>query len=391
MVNKKRICVVTGSRAEYGLLRHLMDAIKASEWLSLQLIVTGMHLSPEFGSTYQEIEADGFRIDRKVEMLLSSDTPVGIGKSTGLGTIGMADAIDQLKPDMMLVLGDRFEVLAAVIAALYARIPVAHIHGGETTVGAFDEGIRHAITKMSHLHFVSTEQSRRRVIQLGENPRHVFHVGGLGVDAIRRLDWLSFEEVEQRVGISLSPRFLLITFHPVTLETSTAEQQFRELLAAISKLEDMKCVFTLSNADTDGRVISGLVKEFVGQRSDSAVAHVSLGQRNYLSAAKYAYAVVGNSSSGLLEVPSLGTPTINIGDRQKGRETAPSVISCNATSQEIFHSLTMLEDGSFQESIRAGTNPYERLGTVEEIVKTLETFSINESTVKKCFYDLPAS
>ena len=279
---KRRVCVVTGTRAEFGLLQRLMGLIQDHEALELQVIATGMHLSPEFGLTYREIEAAGFSIDRKIECLLSADTSSAVAKSMGLGLIGFADAYAALQPDLLVVLGDRFEILSAVSAALVSRIPVAHLHGGETTEGAFDEGIRHAITKMSHLHFVAADEYRNRVIQLGEQPERVFQVGGLGVDNITRLPLLSREALEESLGCTLARRNLLITFHPVTLEQATSEQQMQELLAALAVLPDTRLIFTLPNADTDSRVLIRMVQDFVATH-EQARAYTSLGQLRYLS------------------------------------------------------------------------------------------------------------
>jgi len=314
----RKICVITGTRAEYGLLRWVMQGIKDDPELTLQVIATGMHLSPEFGLTYREIEKDGFQIDRKVEMLTSSDTPVGIAKSMGLGLIGFAEALNELNPDLIVVLGDRFEIFAAVAAALVARMPVAHLHGGEITEGAFDEALRHSITKMSHLHFVAAEEYRQRVIQLGEQPERVFLVGGLGIDNIKRLKLLDRAELEASIDFQLGAKNLLITFHPVTLETSTAEDQMAELLAALAELKDTQLIFTMPNADTDGRALIKMVQQFVAEHPN-ARAYTSLGQLRYLSCAAQVDGVVGNSSSGLAEVPSFKKGTINIGDRQRGR------------------------------------------------------------------------
>ena len=314
----RKICIITGTRADYGLLRWVIQGIKDDPELTLQIIATGMHLSPEFGLTYQAIEQDGFQIDRKVEMLTSSDTAVGIAKSMGLGLIGFADALHELQPDLIVVLGDRFEIFAAVSAALVARIPVAHLHGGEATEGLIDEAIRHAITKMSHLHFVATEAYRQRVIQLGEQPDHVFLVGGLGIDNIKRLPLLDRATLEASLDFKLGYKNLLITFHPVTLETATAASQMEELLAALAELKDTQLIFTLPNADTDGRALIKMVEQFVVQHPN-ARAYTSLGQLRYLSCIAQVDGVVGNSSSGLAEVPSFKKGTINIGDRQRGR------------------------------------------------------------------------
>lgn len=384
---KRKICVVTGTRAEYGLLRWVMQGIKDDNELTLQVIATGMHLSPEYGLTYHEIERDGFRIDRKVEMLTSSDTPVGIAKSMGLGMIGFADALNELRPDLIVVLGDRFEIFAAVAAAMVARIPVAHLHGGEKTEGAFDEALRHSITKMSHLHFVAAEEYRRRVIQLGEQPERVFLVGGLGIDNIQRLKLLDRAELETSLDLKLGQKNLLITFHPVTLETATAADQMAELLAALGKLKDTQLIFTLPNADTDGRVLTKMVKQFVAQHLN-AHAYTSLGQLRYLSCIAHVDGVVGNSSSGLLEVPSLRKGTINIGDRQRGRLQAASVLNCQPTRQSIAAALERLYDTDFQASLSQVVNPYGEGGASEKVVQTIKNYAI-DGIAKKAFYDLP--
>ncbi len=357
----RKICVITGTRAEYGLLRWVMQGIKDDPELTLQIIATGMHLSPEFGLTYRDIEQDGFQIDRKVEMLTSSDTSVGIAKSMGLGLIGFADALHELKPDLIVVLGDRFEIFSAVSAALVARIPVAHLHGGELTEGAFDEAIRHSITKMSHLHFVAAKEYRNRVIQLGEQPDRIFLVGGLGIDNIKRLKLLGREELEASLDFELGSKNLLITFHPVTLETATASEQMAELLAALVELTDTQLIFTMPNADTDGRVMIKMVEEFVAQHTN-ARAYTSLGQLRYLSCVSHVDGVIGNSSSGLAEVPSFRKGTVNIGDRQRGRLRAASVINCDPTRKSIVNALKKMYSKDFQNylskdnKIRSGTS-----------------------------------
>jgi GDP/UDP-N,N'-diacetylbacillosamine 2-epimerase (hydrolysing) len=381
----RKICVITGTRAEYGLLRLVMQGVKHDPELALQVIVTGMHLSPEFGLTFHEIEKDGLKIDRKVEMLTSSDTPVGIAKSMGLGLIGFADAINDLKPDLIVVLGDRFEIFAAVAAALIARIPIAHIHGGETTQGAFDEALRHSITKMSHLHFVAAEEYRQRVIQLGEQPERVFLVGGLGVDSIKRLKLLDRAELETLLDFKFGKKNLLITFHPVTLETATAEDQMEELLEALSELKNTQLIFTLPNADTDGRVLMRMVKQFVAQHPN-ARAYTSLGQLRYLSCIAQVDGVVGNSSSGLAEVPSFKKGTINIGDRQRGRLRAESVIDCEPTRIGISAALERLYSADFQESLSQVFNPYGEGGASEKIIEIIKSVQL-ENILKKRFYD----
>jgi len=385
----RKICAITGTRAEYGLLRWLMQGIQDDPELALQIIATGMHLSPEFGLTYREIEQDGFRIDRKVEMLTSSDTPVGIAKSMGLGLIGFADALNELRPDLIVVLGDRFEIFAAVSAALVARIPVAHLHGGETTEGAFDEALRHSITKMSHLHFVAAEEYRRRVIQLGEQPERVFLVGGLGIDNIKRLKLLDRAALEASLDFTLGQKSLLITFHPVTLETATATDQMGELLAALAELQDTQLVFTMPNADTGGRTLIRMVEEFAAQHAN-ARAYTSLGQQRYLSCIAQVDGVVGNSSSGLIEVPSFGKGTINVGDRQRGRLRAASVINCEPNRSDIAAALEILYSADFQASLSQVTNPYGDGGASEKVLETIKHYSI-DGLVKKAFYDLPVS
>ena len=385
---KRKVCVVTGTRAEYGLLRWVIDGIAKSPVLELQLIATGMHLSPEFGLTVQEIEADCHRIDRKVEMLLSSDTSVGIIKSMGLGMIGFADALEELQPDLLLVLGDRFEIFAAASAALIARIPIAHIHGGEATEGLIDESIRHSITKMSHFHFVAAREYRWRVIQLGEEPDRVFQVGGLGVDNIMRLEPLSRNELEAAINFRFLSRNLLITFHPVTLEKNTSSYQMDQLLAALSELQDTGLIFTMPNADTDGRVLFEKIQSFCNESSNAQV-YTSLGQLRYLSCVRYVDAVVGNSSSGLAEVPSLKKATINIGDRQRGRLKATSVIDCDPNTLSISQAINRSYSSDFLNKLKTTENPYGGGGACSEIVNTLENISLNDSVFKKTFYDLP--
>ena len=382
----KKICVVTGTRAEYGLLRWVMEGISQSLELELQLIATGMHLSPEFGLTINVIENDGFHVDRKVEMLLSSDTAVGITKSMGLGIIGFADALEELKPDLMLVLGDRYEIFCAASAAMIAQIPIAHLHGGETTQGAFDEAIRHSITKMSHLHFVAAEEYRERVIQLGEEPERVFNVGGLGIDSILRLPLLTHEELETALDFKFHRRNLLITFHTVTLEQNTSAKQMDELLVALSELGNTGLIFTMPNADTGGRVLFRQIEDFCHSHSN-AKAHTSLGQLRYLSCIQHFDGMVGNSSSGLTEVPSFKKGTINIGDRQLGRLRATSVINCEPDRQAITAALSHLFSDEFQRQLPATKSPYGNGGASEAVVRILEHQPL-DNLLKKRFYDL---
>jgi len=383
----KKVCVITGTRAEYGLLYWLMKGIQSSKKLELQIVVTGMHLSPEFGLTYKQIEQDGFTINKKVEMLLSSDSEVGITKSMGLGLVGFADVFNDLKPDLIVVLGDRFEIFIAAAAAMIAKIPVAHLHGGETTEGAFDEPIRHSITKMSHLHFTATDEYRKRVIQLGEQPDRVFNVGAIGIDNINRLNLLSKKEFEESIQFKLGEKNLLVTFHPVTLENATSEVQFKNLLASIEKLDKTHIIFTKANADTDGRIINKMIDEYVANNIKSSVAFDSLGQLRYLSAMKFVDGVVGNSSSGILEAPSFKVGTVNIGDRQRGRIRASSVIDCLPTEEGISEALIKLFNEEFRQLFKQTISPFGEGGTAKKIMHVLESTSF-DGMLKKQFYDI---
>ena len=382
----KKICVVTGTRAEYGLLYWFLKEIESDKELQLQVIVTGMHLSPEFGLTYKEIEKE-FKINKKIEMLLSSDTSVGISKSMGLAQISFAESYDELKPDIVIVLGDRYEIFSATSAAMIARIPIAHIHGGEKTEGAFDESIRHSITKMSHLHFTATEEYKNRVIQLGEHPSRVFNVGGMGIENIKRLKLLSKDEFEKSIEFKLNIKNILVTFHPVTLENSTAKEQFQQLLDAIDELEDTNIIFTKANSDTDGRVINQMIDEYITKNFQKSVQFTSLGQLRYLSALQYVDAVVGNSSSGLAEAPSFKIGTINIGDRQKGRIKASSVIDCEPNKDSILKSFEKLYSKEFQETLKTTINPYGDGYASKKIVEILKNVDL-KNILKKSFYDL---
>ena len=383
----RKICVVTGTRAEFGLLYPLMQLIAGDPCLLLQVVATGMHLSPEFGLTYQEIEQSGIRIDKRVDMLLSSDSPVGIGKSVGLGVIGFADAIEELRPDLLLVLGDRFEILSTVIAALLARLPVAHIHGGEVTAGAIDDAIRHAITKMSHLHFVSTPEYQQRVIQLGEPPERVHCVGGLGVDAIVRTSFLDRAQLEQSLGVQLRKQNLLITFHPATLESESPGKQMTELLSALEGFDDAGLIFTFPNADAGGRELIAQIERFTAEHSN-ARAFASLGRLRYLSCMRHFDGVVGNSSSGILEAPSLHRGTVNIGSRQCGRIQAQSVINCPPNQTDIRNAIRKLLSQPFQETLSGIVSPYGTGGASARIVDLLKQVKL-EGLVAKTFFDLP--
>ena len=383
---KRKICVVSGSRADYGLLRWVMQGIKDDPNLTLQIIVTGMHLSPTFGLTYKEIETDGLDIDYKIETLNSLDAPIDIAESMAKGISGCAKAFDKLKPDLIIVLGDRFEIFAAASAALVARVPIAHIHGGETTVGAFDEAIRHSISKMSLLHFVAAEEYRNRVIQLGENPNNVHLVGGLGVDAINKVNLLPKRELEKQLGIQFLRRSLLVTFHPVTLEPETSENQMNELLSALSALRDVTLIFTLPNADTGGLKLIKIIEEFV-LVNENAFSFRSLGHQLYLSCLQQVDGVIGNSSSGLTEVPSFKKGTINIGDRQKGRLQSPSVINSEPIEVHISNAIKQLYSEEFQIGLQSAINPYGTGDASNRILEILRSDSL-DLQVKKKFHDL---
>jgi UDP-N-acetyl-D-glucosamine 2-epimerase, UDP-hydrolysing len=383
-MSERKLCVVTGTRAEYGILVPLLEKIQKSPEFSLQLVVTGTHLSPEFGLTCRMIEEDGYVPDRKVEMLLSSDTKTGVAKSVGLGVIGFADAFCELSPDLLILTGDRYEMLAAAQTALFARIPAAHIAGGDTTEGAFDEAIRHSITKMSHIHFVTNQQSWQRVRQLGENPVHIHNVGSLGIDRIKTLMPISRSELEKRLQFSLKARNLLISFHPVTLEENTSGRQFGELLEALHDLgPETGLIFTKPNADPGGREIILMLDDFVSRHPNSA-AYASLGDLVYLSLLPHVDAVVGNSSSGLYEVPSFQKPTVNIGDRQKGRLMAPSVLCCTPEKEEIGKALIRAFEMDCSETV----NPYGKGDSADCIVQILKGISDYKLLLKKQFYGM---
>ncbi|RQP21625.1 UDP-N-acetylglucosamine 2-epimerase [Piscinibacter terrae] len=382
-MTRKRICVVTGSRAEYGLLYWIIHDLREAAEVELQLVATGMHLSPEFGMTVRQIEADGFKVDKRVDMLLSSDTSGGVAKSVGLGVIGMSDALESLMPDVVLVLGDRFEILAAAQACLIHKIPLAHIAGGDVTEGAFDESIRHAITKMSHVHFVTNEDAAHRVRQMGEDPKRVHVVGSPGLDHLRRRPLLDRTELEGALGTSLGPRNLLVTFHPVTLSEDDGVGEFDELLRALSDTDPSTTIwFTRPNADTGGRRISNRLDQWAATQGDRVKVHTSLGQLRYLSLMAQADAVVGNSSSGLYEAPSLKVPTVNIGDRQGGRLSAASVIHCEPRHDAISAALRQ----ALALDCSATTNPYGDGHTAPRVVQALIDLPASALLLRKPFH-----
>ena len=382
----RKICVITGTRAEFGLLRPLIELIANDKELQLQLIATGMHLSPEFGYTLNEITDAGFVVDKKVECLLSSDSSIGVSKTIALAVSGFADALAELTPDLVVVLGDRTEILGAVIATAMANIPIAHLHGGETTEGAYDEAIRHSITKFSHLHFTSTEAYRKRVIQLGEHPDTVFNVGAIGLDAIKKLPLLDKASFEQAIGFKLKERNILITYHPVTLEKEAPIETFENILIALDELTNTALIFTHANSDKNGRIINKIITEYVSSHKDKAVEFKSLGQLRYLSALQFVDFVIGNSSSGMTEVPAFYIPTINIGDRQKGRINCESVINSNNSLEDIKKSITFALDKTFREKIQQQELLYGNGTAAEKILQIIKEH--NHISIKKSFYNI---
>ena len=385
----RKICVVTGTRAEYGLLSRLMRLIKESDQTELQIIATNMHLSPKYGNTYQEIEKDGFVIDKKIPILNEEkDDANATIKSMAKALSGFADAYDELKPDLVVVLGDRYEILAAATAALIECIPIAHIHGGEITEGAYDDAIRHSITKMSHLHFTSTEEYRRRVIQLGEQPERVFNVGALGVENITSIPLMAKEEVEESIGFMIDRNTILVTYHPVTLSRVDVKTLIKDFLSALQERTNLRIVFTMPNSDNGGSIISKEIEQFVARNNDRAICFKSLGIKRYLSLMKQVSAVVGNSSSGILEAPSFRIPTLNIGDRQTGRVAAESVYNCAPDRVSILTGLDFIFSDAFKEKAAHTVNPYDKSGTAEAIFNVIKSYPLNQLEHKH-FFDIP--
>ena len=384
---KKRICVVTGSRAEYGLFYPLLKRISGDASLDLQIVATGMHLSPAFGLTCKEIEKD-FKVTKKVETLLAADTSTAVTKSTGLGIMGFADTFNDLNPDMVVALGDRFEIFSAVVAAFMANIPVAHLYGGELTEGAFDDAIRHSITKMSRLHFTSTERYRQRVIQLGEHPQNVFTVGALGLVNVRSMPLLAKPALEKQLGFNFGEKTVLVTYHPVTLEHGSEKKSFTELLSALDTFANIKIIFTKPNADTNGHVISELIEAYAARHPENTRVFTSLGQLRYLSCLKHISAVVGNSSSGIIEAPSFGIPSVNIGNRQKGRIKPASVIDCPPRKDAIKSALDKAFSLAFRRLCKAVKNPYGTGHAAEKIHKIIKKRIPIIGDTSKSFYDM---
>jgi len=384
---RKVISILTATRAEYGLLKPIITKLRATQEFDVRIVVTGAHLSPEFGLTYSEIENDGFTIDEKIEILLSADTPSSISKSMGIAMISFADYFKNLIPDLLIVLGDRYETLAVAIAAMNQRIPIAHLYGGETTEGAIDEYIRHAITKLSYLHFTSTEDYRKRVIQLGEHPDRVYNVGAVGIENILNEKLLSKSELESELKLDLTKPYAVVTFHPVTMEIGTSKKQVESLLEVCKEFKDLNFIFTKANADSDGRVINQLIDVYANE-NENITTFTSLGMIKYLSSLKYCSMVIGNSSSGLLEAPSFGVPTINIGDRQKGRLQASSIINCQPIKQEIKDALMKALSEAFIRKSKETINPYGKGDTSEKIVNVIKDYVLGDKIeLNKSFYD----
>ncbi|WP_298941439.1 UDP-N-acetylglucosamine 2-epimerase [uncultured Psychromonas sp.] len=381
----KNVAVFTGTRAEYGLLYWLLKDIQSDIELNLQLLVSGMHLSPEFGSTYRQIEADGFVIDEKIEILLSSDSAVGVAKSMGLGVLGFADALSRLKPQALVILGDRFEALAAAQTAMILKIPVVHLHGGEITEGAYDDAIRHAITKLSYLHGTSTEEYRQRVIQLGESPDRVVNVGAIGLDHLARSTMLSVEKVADSLNFDLCSPYFLVTYHPVTLAKESPETSFQALLDSLDGFPDHQVIITYPNADDGGRKIIPMLEDYASQNPKRILAIKSLGQQRYLSAVKHACAVIGNSSSGIIEVPSFHVPSIDIGMRQKGRLAAESVFHCDPNEESITEAINHAISSNFKSNQKNILNPYGAGDASSKVIKMIK--SLNSDLIKT-FYDI---
>lgn len=382
----RKICVVTGSRAEYGHLYWLMKGMSEDPDISLQIVVTGMHLSTEFDLTYKVIEEDGFKIDEKIEMQLSSDTPVGIAKSIGLGVIGFADALSRLKPDLLVLLGDRFEILAAAQTAMVARIPIAHIHGGESAEGVFDEAIRHAITKMAHIHFVAAERYRKRVIQLGENPDRVYNFGAPGLDHFRKLNLLSKSDFEKSTHFRLGKMSFLVTCHSVTLDSQGPIKPMTALLGALDYFAESHIIFTRTNSDTEGRVINRMIDDYVKKNSDRMIVFTNMGQLQYLSAMKNVDVIIGNSSSGIIEAPAAKKPTVNIGSRQDGRMKALSVIDCEETELSIRGAIEKALSHDFQKQLLSLVPLYGEGNASDRIKECLKTVNLNGILMKR-FYE----
>lgn len=385
----KKICVVTGSRAEYHLLSPLMKAIQEEPELELILAVTGSHLSDKYGNTYRDIEQDGFHIDAKIPILSDTDDAAAINRAMSRALLGFSEFFGHINLDMVVLLGDRYELLPVAAAAMNYRIPIAHLHGGETTEGAIDECIRHAITKMSYLHFTSCEAYRRRVIQLGESPERVFNVGAIGLENIKNCNRMTLKELEDSLEFPLEPQFVVVTFHPVTLEQNRAGEDFRQLLDALETFPDLRVVFTKSNADDGGLCINQMIDDFVGKHGERCTSVFSLGMVRYLTALQYASAVIGNSSSGIIETPSFHVPTVNIGDRQRGRIQAKNILNCEPETKALVQTIAKALSSEFREFVKDTKSPYGDGDVSHKILLQIKTFlQEGEIDLKKVFYNI---
>lgn len=383
---KKKIVILTTTRAEYYIQKNLFKKINSDKNFDLNIIVSGTHLSPEFGYTFKEIENDGFKIKKKIEIILSSDSPVSICKSMGLAQISYAEALQEINPDILIILGDRYEILPAAISALILKIPIVHLYGGESTEGLIDEAIRNSVTKISNFHFTSTEEYRKKIIQMGENPDRVFNAGSLGVENIINKNFKSKLYLNKKYNFNFNKKNLLITYHPVTLENNSSESQFNEILLALNEIEDTNFIFTKPNSDTYGRIISKMIDEFVNKNKKNSISFISLGE-DYLDFLYHVDAVIGNSSSGIIEAPSLNTPTINIGDRQKGRIIAKTVINCSPKKIEILNAIKKVYDPKFKKQISKALNPYYKKGSSDFIVNTIKKLNL-KNILKKSFHKI---
>ncbi|WP_318401310.1 UDP-N-acetylglucosamine 2-epimerase [Photobacterium leiognathi] len=381
----KKVAVFTGTRAEYGLLFWLLKDIQSDPDLTLQLLVSGMHLSPEFGDTYKQIEKDGFNIDEKIEILLSSDSAVGTAKSMGLGVLGFADALSRLAPDVLVILGDRFEALAAAQTAMILRIPIIHLHGGEITEGAYDDAIRHAITKLSYLHGTSTDEYRNRVIQLGESPARVRNIGAIGLDHLNRASFMVVSELSESLNFELTNPYFVVTYHPVTLGDESPEGSFQSLLDALDEYPEYQVILTYPNADDGGRRIIPMLEAYAASQPKRVLAIPSLGQVRYLSSVKHAAAVIGNSSSGIIEVPAFDVPTVNIGSRQKGRLAAKSVIHATATKESISDAISLAVNRKYKAEDENIVNPYGQGNSSQQVIEMIKGLDFEPC---KSFYDV---
>ncbi|MEZ8086784.1 UDP-N-acetylglucosamine 2-epimerase [Vibrio sp. 1S139] len=381
----KKVAVFTGTRAEYGLLFWLLKDIQSDPDLTLQLLVSGMHLSPEFGDTYKQIEKDGFNIDEKIEILLSSDSAVGTAKSMGLGVLGFADALSRLAPDVLVILGDRFEALAAAQTAMILRIPIIHLHGGEITEGAYDDAIRHAITKLSYLHGTSTDEYRNRVIQLGESPVRVRNIGAIGLDHLNRASFMTVSELSESLSFELTEPYFIVTYHSVTLGNESPEESFQSLLGALDEYPDHQVILTYPNADDGGRRIIPMLEDYAASQPKRVLAIPSLGQVRYLSSVKHAAAIIGNSSSGIIEVPAFDVPTVNIGARQKGRLAAKSVLNTTTTKESISNAIGLAVSRKYKAEDENIANPYGQGDSSKQVIEMIKGLNFDPC---KSFYDV---